>query len=245
LRLATRKYMMHVHLKDTAAALGAAVVSAAPILPLVYYSRLPALANVFIGAFIYLAAYLTLTPVFKAVKRTDLEILAPIVSRIRILRPAADLIFAYETRLLNILERNTFSWEAFRADYSKLLQKYELLLGQLEVARTKMAGSEEGTDQQMAKSGETLGGVKKVLDRLCSAIRSELRLELSPKTDWSVGETVPPVIRCRYCGSEIASSARFCDHCGKVNTRTICKCGNELNESDVFCDRCGLRVTVT
>ena len=107
LRLATRKYMMHVHLKDTAATLATALLSAAPILLLIYYSKLPALANVFIGAFIYLAAYLTLAPVFKAVKRTDLEILAPILDQIRILRPATAMIFAYETRLLNMLERNT------------------------------------------------------------------------------------------------------------------------------------------
>jgi O-antigen/teichoic acid export membrane protein len=107
LRIATRKYMMHVHLKDTAAALGAAVVSAGPILPLIYYSRLSALANVFIGAFIYLAAYLTLAPVFRAIKRVDVEILAPIIGQIKILRPATDLIFTYEGRLLDMLERDT------------------------------------------------------------------------------------------------------------------------------------------
>jgi len=63
--------------------------------------------NVLIGAAIYLAAYLTLAPVFKAIKRTDLQILGPILGQIRILRPVTDLIFAYEIRLLYILERNT------------------------------------------------------------------------------------------------------------------------------------------
>jgi hypothetical protein len=58
-----------------------------------------------VQAAIYLAAYLTLAPVFKAIRRTDLEILAPILGQIRILRPATNLIFAYETRLLNMLER--------------------------------------------------------------------------------------------------------------------------------------------
>jgi O-antigen/teichoic acid export membrane protein len=106
LKLATRKYEMHVNLKTSVAVLAAALVSVLPILPLVYYSLLPSLANVFLGGLIYLAAYLTLAPVFKAVKRTDLEILAPILGQIRILRPVTDLIFAYETRLLNMLERN-------------------------------------------------------------------------------------------------------------------------------------------
>lgn len=106
LRVATRKYEMHVDLKAPAATLAAALASVLPILPLVYYSRLPSLANVLLAAFIYLTTYLTLAPVFKAIKRTDLEILAPILGQIRILRPATNLIFAYETRLLNMLERN-------------------------------------------------------------------------------------------------------------------------------------------
>jgi hypothetical protein len=79
---------------------------ARPLLPLVYYSRLPSLANALIGAVVYLAAYLTLAPVFKAIKRTDLEILAPLLGRIRIIKPATDLIFTYEKWLLHMLERS-------------------------------------------------------------------------------------------------------------------------------------------
>jgi O-antigen/teichoic acid export membrane protein len=106
LNLATRKYGMHLDLTGSLRSLLAALASALPILPLVYYPRLPSLANAVIGACIYLAAYLTLAPVFKAIKRTDLEILAPLLGRIRILKPATDLIFAYETRLLNMIERS-------------------------------------------------------------------------------------------------------------------------------------------
>ena len=101
----TTRYGMRVDLRGSLRALVVAVTSAVPILPLVYYSPFPSLVNVLIGAAIYLAAYLTLAPVFKAIRRTDLEILAPILGQIRILRPATNLIFAYETRLLNMLER--------------------------------------------------------------------------------------------------------------------------------------------
>ena len=65
-------------------------------------------------------------------------------------------------------------WEAFLAENSKLLQKYELLLGQLEVARTKMAGLQEKTTQQMAKSGDTLRQVKNILDKLCEETERQL-----------------------------------------------------------------------
>ena len=65
-------------------------------------------------------------------------------------------------------------WEAFLAEHSKLLQKYELLLGQLEVTRRKIAGLQERADQQMAKSGETLRQVKKALDKLCEETERQL-----------------------------------------------------------------------
>jgi hypothetical protein len=65
-------------------------------------------------------------------------------------------------------------WDAFLADHSKLLQKYELLLGHLSLARTKLEGVREKTEQQMAKSGETLRQVKMALDRLCEETEREL-----------------------------------------------------------------------
>ncbi len=58
-------------------------------------------------------------------------------------------------------------WEAFLADHSKLLQKFELLLTQLDLTRTKFEGLEERTAQQMSKSGEALDQIKTALDRLC------------------------------------------------------------------------------
>jgi O-antigen/teichoic acid export membrane protein len=104
LRIATRRYEMRVDLKSSLRTLAAALASTLPILPIVYYSPLPSLANVLLGGSIYLAAYLTLAPLFRAIKRTDLEILAPILGQIRVLKPITNLIFAYETRLLAALE---------------------------------------------------------------------------------------------------------------------------------------------
>lgn len=65
-------------------------------------------------------------------------------------------------------------WEAFLADHSKLVQRYELLLSQLDVARTRIEGLREKTEQQMAKSGETLRQVKSVLDKLCEETERQL-----------------------------------------------------------------------
>jgi hypothetical protein len=84
--------------------LAASLVSVLPILPIVYYSSLPSLANALIGAAVYLGAYLTVAPLFRAVKRADLQTLIPILGQIRILRLATRLIFAYEAQVLNIVE---------------------------------------------------------------------------------------------------------------------------------------------
>ena len=65
-------------------------------------------------------------------------------------------------------------WDAFLADHSKLLQKYELLLSHVSLARTKLEGIREKTEQQMARSGETLRQVKMALDRLCEETEREL-----------------------------------------------------------------------
>jgi hypothetical protein len=65
-------------------------------------------------------------------------------------------------------------WEAFLAEHTRLVQKYELVLGQLELARTKIAGLREKTEQQIAKSGEALHQVKSVLDKLREEAEREL-----------------------------------------------------------------------
>ena len=94
---------MRLDLKSSTFVLAAALASALPLLPLLYYSHLPSLVNVLIGGAIYLATYLTLAPVFKAIRQTDLETLAPMLGRIPILKPVISLIRAYEGWLLTRL----------------------------------------------------------------------------------------------------------------------------------------------
>jgi len=103
--LAIRKYGMQVDLKDSVAVLVTALASTIPILPLAWYSPLPSLTNVLICASIYIVVYLTLAPVLKAVRRTDIQILESVFGQIRIVRPVAQLILAYEERVLVALER--------------------------------------------------------------------------------------------------------------------------------------------
>jgi len=65
-------------------------------------------------------------------------------------------------------------WDAFLSDHSRLLQKYELLLSHLDLARTRIQGLHEKSEQQMAKSGETLRQVRTALNRLCEETEREL-----------------------------------------------------------------------
>jgi len=104
--LAIRAYGMHVAFGRSVAALAAALVSALPVLLFLQNSPLPALANVCISAPMYLGAYLTLAPVFRAVRRTDVQFLDQILGQVRFLGAASHLIFAYETRLLSVLEHD-------------------------------------------------------------------------------------------------------------------------------------------
>ena len=103
--LATGVHEMRVNLLGSLATLAAALVSAVPVLPILYYSVMSSLANVILGGLLYLLAYLTLAPVFGAVRRADIQTLAPILGQIRILKPVIDLIFAYEARILTALRR--------------------------------------------------------------------------------------------------------------------------------------------
>ncbi len=60
------------------------------------------------------------------------------------------------------------------AEFSELVQKYQLILSQLDLARTKVEGLRERTEQQIAKSGETLRQVRAALERLCDETEEEL-----------------------------------------------------------------------
>ena len=76
-----------------------------------------------------------------------------------------------EPALVNVSREE---WDGFLSDHSKLMQKYELLLSHLDLARTRIQGLHEKTEQQMAKSSETLRQVRSALDRLCDDTERQL-----------------------------------------------------------------------
>ncbi len=65
-------------------------------------------------------------------------------------------------------------WESFLSDYSKFVQKYELLLSYLSLARTKLEGLHERLEQHMANSSEALRQVRTTVDRLCEETERQL-----------------------------------------------------------------------
>jgi O-antigen/teichoic acid export membrane protein len=104
--LATWRYGMRVDLVGSFLALACALTSALPVLPIIYYSSLPSLAKVIFGGLVYFAVFFTLAPLFRAVKRTDLQTLTPILGQIKILKPIASLVFRYELLVLDALQSN-------------------------------------------------------------------------------------------------------------------------------------------
>lgn len=65
-------------------------------------------------------------------------------------------------------------WEAFLSEHSKLIQKFQLLLDSLDLARTRAEGLREKTTQQMARSAETLRQTRIALDRICEETEAKL-----------------------------------------------------------------------
>ena len=74
----------------------------------------------------------------------------------------------------SVISVSRSEWESFLAEFSELVQKYQLILSQLDLARTKIEGLREKTEQQIAKSGETLRQVRAALESLCEQTEEEL-----------------------------------------------------------------------
>lgn len=100
-----RGYGMRIDFRASARITAAALTAALPTLPIVYLSPLSNLLNVLTVAAIYLPLYLTLAPLCGAVGREDIELLGPILSRIRLLNPLVRLILAHENRMLRLRYR--------------------------------------------------------------------------------------------------------------------------------------------
>ena len=75
---------------------------------------------------------------------------------------------------LEFAKLNRNEWEAFLSEFSELAKKYELILGQLDLAQTRMEGLREKTKQQVAKSGEALRQVSGAVNKLCDETEETL-----------------------------------------------------------------------
>jgi len=68
--------------------------------------------------------------------------------------------------LVSVVGVSKSEWDQFLSEFSKLEQKYELVLSHLDLVRTRIEGLRERTEQQMVKSGEALRQVRSSLDHL-------------------------------------------------------------------------------
>jgi len=102
LNLAVRRYGMGIDLKGSLLTLLASLMAGVPTCMFTSVSTFPSLANVLLGASIYLLAYLTLAPLLHVVTLSDLHQLRPILLRIRFLKPIVMIVFEYEKRIISI-----------------------------------------------------------------------------------------------------------------------------------------------
>ena len=65
-------------------------------------------------------------------------------------------------------------WDAFLSEHSRLIQRFQLLLDSLDLARTKIEGLHERTGQQMAQSSQTLHQTRLALDKMCEETERKL-----------------------------------------------------------------------
>lgn len=68
--------------------------------------------------------------------------------------------------MVSVVGVSKSEWDQFLSEFSKLEQKYELVLSHLDLVRTRIEGLRERTEQQMVKSGEALRQVRSSLDHL-------------------------------------------------------------------------------
>jgi hypothetical protein len=74
-------------------------------------------------------------------------------------------------------QKVTFSkeeWDAFLADFSKFVQKYEILMTQLVLAQSKVEGFKEKTQLQIDGSRQAINQVRTAIDRLSNETEEEL-----------------------------------------------------------------------
>ena len=104
---ARMKFHLNLDLNSSLRIYLASAISILPTLLLLSAVNLPSLLNIAIGGFTYLASYLTFAPLIGAVKRSDIDNLSQILSKIKIVNPIVKPIIIYENRILTALESAT------------------------------------------------------------------------------------------------------------------------------------------
>jgi O-antigen/teichoic acid export membrane protein len=100
LKVAMKKYSVQLSFKNVARLYAAAFLSAVPIIPLALYSPLHRIINILLGAAIYGTAYLTITPLLKAITYNDLKNLERIFVKMPFIQPLVKIVINYEGKLL-------------------------------------------------------------------------------------------------------------------------------------------------
>jgi len=149
-------------------------------------------------------------------------------------------------------------WDAFLEKLSELEKKYQLVLRELDAAKSKLRTLDDSERQQQGKTiptapesaeappKSTATGPKKpgFLTKLRTGLKS-LQIPPSPRAGRSpLNPNAPPnYASCSRCGGKIMHATRFCERCGADFGKTVCSCGRELSSSDKFCDHCGRPVS--
>jgi len=103
LLVANRRYHLRIDLKSSAKIYLAALLAAAPTTLLTQYSPLPRIANLTLGAILYLTVYLTAVPLLRILTREDLKTLTRIFDKVAVLRPIVRIISSYENKMMALL----------------------------------------------------------------------------------------------------------------------------------------------
>ena len=143
-------------------------------------------------------------------------------------------------------------WDSFLEKLSELESKYELVLRELDQARSRLEALDKSLSRKEkhplnptapTQSHPTQRTTLPKKPRLETKLQSPLT---PPANQTLMDSTAPPnYASCSRCGSKIIRATRFCEVCGANFGKLVCSCGRALSESVRFCDHCGRRVEDT
>lgn len=101
--VARRKYGLRPDLKPIAAIYLSALLSVLPVIPIAVYIQVASPIKLSIAGIVYALAYLTLTPLVKAIDSKDVQTLASIFAKFPLIRPLVIILVKYEKKVLTLL----------------------------------------------------------------------------------------------------------------------------------------------